>query len=200
MRPTSVLLIFIAFAASLVAQQPAPAPANPAPAAAPSAADQDAPQKRLDAAKKFLEVSDARKRFEQNLNKLLDDGRSDLLKRNPGLDPRFADEWEKRMRVRVKVDDFFDATAAVYAKYFTRAELDDLTQAQFALKNGHVHPVPAELDKKLKAESPHLQRDINLQTTMVGARLGKEVGVEVEKDHPEWAKPTTPATPEPARK
>ncbi len=149
---------------------------------------------------KFLELSDARKRFEQNLEKLLDDGRKDLLKRNPGLDPRFADEWENRMRVRVKADDFVEATAGVYAKYFTHAELDELAQAQFALKAGRIHTISAELDKKLKADSPMIQREINVQTTMIGARLGKEVGDAVEKDHPDWAKGPAPGNPDPAKK
>lgn len=192
MRTTIQLAILIALALPLVAQKAAPAPATIAPPT-PSTNDQDTPQKRHESAMRFLQLSDARPRLEKVLDKLLDDGRKDLLVRNQGLDPRFADEWERRMRQRVKVDEFIDATAQVYEKYFTRDELDQLAEGQFALKRGQIYTLPADLGKKLKADSPHIQRDINIQTSLIGARLGKEVGQEVEKDHPEWGKNTGPA-------
>lgn len=200
MRITSQLVVtLIALAVPVLAQQPAPAAASAAPVPT-SSANQETSQKRHESAMKFLQMADARQRLEQVLGKLLDDGRKDLLQRNPGLDPRFADEWEKRMKLRVNLDDLVNATAQVYEKYFTRDELDQLTESQFALKKGQIHTLPAELGQKLKQDSPRIQRDINTQTSLIGARIGKEVGLEVEKDHPEWGKNTGPANTDPAKK
>src|SRR5436309_10159285 len=104
MRMTKVIFTLAALAAPLLAQQPAPAPEK-APTVQASAADQDPWEKRHQSTLKFLEANDSHKRLEQSIEKLLTDGRAALLKRNQGLDPRFADEWLKRMRSRVNVDD-----------------------------------------------------------------------------------------------
>lgn len=207
MRTTQVILTLIALAAPLMAQQSAPASATasatPAPAnttkATPSTAGQYGDPKLHESAIKFLQAADARQRLEQNIDKLLTDGRQALLQRNPGLDPRFADEWLKRMRTRVNLDDLVDATGQVYERYFTSTELDELAQAQLAMKRGRLYTLPSDLGQKLKSDSPKIQRDINLQTSLIGARLGKEVGQQIEKDHPEWGKDTFPGATTPAK-
>ncbi len=194
MRMTNVVFTLIAFAAPLMAQQAAPIPQKTASAPS-SAAGQEIWEKRHQSALKFLEASDTHKRLEQSLDKLLSDGRQSMLQRNPDLDPRFADEWVKRMRTRVKIDDLFNITVEAYERYFTSDELDELTRNQLALKSGRIYTLPPELAQKLKASSPVIQRDINMKTSLMGASLGKEVGQEIEKEHPEWGKNTAPATP-----
>jgi hypothetical protein len=196
MRITKVVLTLIVFAAPLMAQQPSAAANHPV---SPSTAGQDGNSKLHASAMKFLEASDTRQRLEQSLDKLLTDGRQDLLKRNQGLDPRFADEWLKRMRLRVSLDEFVNATAQVYEEYFTSDELDELTHAQLAMKRGGINTLTASLGQKLKSAQPHIQREINVQTSLIGARVGKEVGQEIEKDHPEWGKDTGPPNPAPAK-
>lgn len=195
MRTTEVVFTLIALAVPMMAQPPAATPSNAA-----QAAGQHGDAKLHASAMKFLEAANARERLQQVMGKLLDDGKQDLLKRNQGLDPRFADEWEKRMRTRVSVDDFVSATADVYEKYFTSEELNELTQNQLAMKRGEIHTLPEALSKKLKVDSALIQHDINLQTTVIGARLGKEVGEEIEKQHPEWGKNTGPGNAPAAKK
>ena len=192
MRIFKFVFVFVALAAPLMAQQPAPAATKTA-SVAPPAADQESVEKRHQGALKFLEASDARKRLEQSLDKLLADGRQSLLKRNQGLDPRFADEWMKRMRTQVKVDDLFNVTVQAYETHFTSDELDELTRDQLALKRGQIYTLPPELAEKLKANSPVIQREINMKTSLMGASLGKEVGQEIAKEHPEWTKDAVPA-------
>ena len=199
MRMTNAVLTLIAFAAPLIAQQPAPTPQK-ADSVPPSAAGHEVWEKRHQSALKFLEASDTHKRLEQSLDKLLSDGRQSMLERNPGLDPRFADEWVKRMRTRVKIDDLFNVAVEAYERYFTSDELDELTRDQLALKSGRIYTLPPQLAQKLKASSPVIQRDINTKTSIMGASLGKEVGEEIEKEHPEWGKNTGPATDPPTKK
>ena len=194
MRSIELVVLLVALSTAASAQQPAKAkaatPVSPAPA------NQAERQKLHDSALKFVEASDARQRLEQNLDKLLEEGKQTMMRKNPGLDPQFGEEWLKRMRQRVSLDQFVVATAQVYEKYFTSDELDELTQGQLALKKGQVRTISAQLDEKLKTNSTFIQRDINIETSMIGGRLGSEVGKEIEKDHPEWVR--TPSAPAPA--
>ena len=199
MRMTKVVFILIAFAAPLLAQQPAPAPVQTT-SVSPSAADNEAWEQRHQSALKFLEASDARKRLEQSLDQLLSAGRESILQRNQGIDPRFADEWVKRMRTRVNIDDLFNITVQAYETHFTTDELDELTRDQRALKSGRIYTLPPQLAEKMKNNSPVILRDINMKTSLMGASLGKEVGQEIEKEHPDWNKGTASATPPATKK
>jgi hypothetical protein len=185
MRTTDLMLVLSLAAIPAVAQRPVPAPTE-VPSNATAQSTQTAQHQ---SAVKFVEASDTRQRLDQNLDRLLDDGKQSLMKRDPLLNPKFADEWEKRMRQQVNLDDFVDATARVYEKYYTSEELDQLTQAQLARKQGRPHSLPPQLVEKLKTNSAQVQSDINTETSLIGSRLSIAVGQEIEKDHPDWVKP-----------
>lgn len=189
MRTAQLVLTLAALAMSVTAQPPAPTKA----ANAPAATDQAAQDKLHASAMKFVVAFDVRQRLQQGLDKLLEEGKQSMLRTSPGLAPQFADEWVKRMKLRVSLDEFVAATAHVYEKYFTSDELDELAQTQLAMKIGQVYTLPPPLAEKLKTDSPFIQRDINVATSVIGARLGKEVGQEIEKEHPEWVKAPPPA-------
>jgi hypothetical protein len=191
----------MAMALPLAAQQPAPVHKNSAAASSKAAgpvaanpARMNAEKQRLESALKFVQASDARPRLEQSLDKLLEEGKQAMMQRNPGLDPKFGDAWVKRMKERVKPDDFVEITAKVYATYYTSDELDQMTQAQLALKNSKIYSVAPELSQKIKANAPHIQQDINTDISRLGSSMSIEVGQEIEKEHPEWAKPLAPGT------
>jgi hypothetical protein len=186
MRSIKLLLIVVALTFVASAQQHAKAKARTPAQTAP--ANQADGRKLDDSAMKFVEASDARQRLELNLDKLLEDGKKSMMNTNPGLDPQFGEEWVKRMRQQVHLDQFVVATAQVYEKYFTSDELDELTQGQLAAKKGQAHALPPQLADKLKSNSAFIQRDINTATSTIGGRLGSEVGKQIEKDHPEWVK------------
>ena len=123
---------------------------------------------------------------------LLEEGKQAMMQRNPGLNPKFGDEWVRRMKERVKPDDFVEITAKVYATYYTSDELEQMTQAQLALKNSRIYSVSPELNQKIKANASHIQTDINTNISRLGSSMSIEVGQEIEKEHPEWAKPLPP--------
>lgn len=196
MRSIEFVLMFAALTAPSSAQQHAPAPAKRAAAHAASApADPVEREKLHQSAMNFVEAADARTRLSQVMDKLLEDGKKSMMQTNPGLDPQFGEEWIKRMRSRVNLDQFVVSTAQVYEKYFTSAELDELTHRQLALKKGQIFTLAPELAEKLKTNSSFIQRDINNETTIIGGRLGSEVGKEIEKEHPEWIKPAPALSP-----
>lgn len=205
MRMQKLVLALVALALPIAAQNAAPAATNTpaatkkAPEVSPAPADPAERQKLHDSAMKFLESADVRQRLQDTIGKLLDDGKRSMMTKNPGLDPAFGDEWLKRMRERVSLDQIVEATAEVYEKYFTSDELDQLTQRQLALKQGRLYSVTSKLADKLKADSTFIQRDINASTSIVGGRLGAEVGKEIERDHPEWIHPLTDNAPAPKK-
>jgi hypothetical protein len=199
MRASQFVLFLVVMAVPVAAQPPAPVNKNSAPApstaAGPAAsipADPAARKLLLDDARKFVVASDARPRLEQSLDKLLEDGRQAMLQRNPGLNPKFGDEWVKRMKERVKPDDFVEITAKVYATYYTSDELEQMTQAQLALKNSKIYSLAPELNEKIKANVPKIQHDINTDISRLGSSMSIEVGQEIAREHPEWAKPLPP--------
>ena len=195
MRALDFVLMFAALSIPSPAQPSTPAPAKTA-ASVPSAQADPAQREKLhESAMKFVEAADARQRLAQNLDKLLEDGKQSMMRTNPGLDPHFGEEWIKRMRLRVSLDQFVVATAQVYEKYFTSDELDELTHGQLALRQGQIYTLSPQLAQKMKTNSSFIQRDINKETTIIGGRLGSEVGKEIEKEHPEWIKPATAAAP-----
>lgn len=200
MRSAKVVLMVVALSIPALGQHPARTRANAAPPATTPASDADR-QKLHESAMKFMEASDTRQRLEKSLDKLLEDGKQSMMLKNPGLAPQFGDEWLKRMRQRVILDQFVITTAEVYEKYFTSVELDELTWEQLAFKKGAVYPLTPKLAEKLKTNSGRIQQDINQATSLIGGRLGSEVGKEIETEHPEWITKLNASTPpEPSKK
>ena len=194
MRSLQLALTLVALSVAVAAQQPAQIPAKAAkPAPAPVSSPD--PQKLHESAMKFMEVSEARQRLSQSLDKLLEDGRQAMMQKNPGLDPQFGEEWLKRMHRNVNLDDFVSATARVYERYFTAEELNELTRGQLAFKMSQVYSLSPKLADKMKSSSSLIQRDINTETSVLGGRLGAEVGKGIEKEHPEWIKPAPSPAP-----
>jgi hypothetical protein len=184
MRSAILALMIAVVPVSALAQQSARTRPKTAPAT-PVVSDSDR-QKLHESAMNFMEASDARQRLEKSLDKLLEDGKQSMMEKNPGLAPPFGDEWLKRMHQRVSLDQFVITTAQVYEKYFTTVELDELTWEQLAFKKGAAYPLPPQLADKLKSNSARIQQDINQSTSLIGGRMGSEVGKEIEKEHPEW--------------
>jgi hypothetical protein len=184
MRSAILALMIAVLSVSALAEQPARSRAKTAPST-PALSDADQ-QKLHESAMNFMQAADARQRLEKSLDKLLEDGKEAMMQKNPGLAPEFGDEWLKRMHQRVILDQFVITTAQVYEKYFNIVELDELTWEQLAFKKGAVYPLPPQLADKLKSNSIRIQQDINQATSLIGGRVGAEVGKEIEKEHPEW--------------
>jgi len=191
MRTAKLVLTLIALA--VPAAVLASTPTRPAAPVARTAADQGASDSLHANAMKFLEAADARQRLELNLDKLLEEGKKSMLRPDSGISQQFANEWVKRMKLRISLDEFVTAAAHAYEKYFTGDELDQLAQVQLAMKNGQIHTVSPELAQKVRSSSASIQRDINAATSLIGARLGKEVGSQIQMEHPEWVKLAAPA-------
>jgi hypothetical protein len=135
---------------------------------------------------KLVEVSDAKQNLHSNLRSMVEQGKKVIMEKCQTCAPEFGEEWEKRMVERLNVDDFVTVYVHVYEKYFTDAELTELIELQKQKKNSQpVNPSP-ELKKKLESVMPSLMADSVGECTRVGAKLGPEIGAEIEREHPEY--------------
>ena len=116
----------------------------------------------------------------------------------PDIRPEFTEEWRKRMKERMKPEDFVAVVVQVYEKHFTADELDQLASVVISRKDGKAAELPDALKEKFQKNAVAIQSEIVGGTTQLGARLGGEVGEEIGREHPEWApasaaKPAQPA-------
>jgi hypothetical protein len=85
---------------------------------APTEADSETTQKHKDAAK-LVEMAGSRKRLEDNFDQMVRQGKEAMVQHSPEVSPEFAAEWAKRMRARLKADDFIAIVVQVYEKNYS---------------------------------------------------------------------------------
>jgi hypothetical protein len=104
------------------------------------------------------------------------------------------------MGQRLSVDEFLNVFVEEYQKFLTDSEILELISLQ-QNKGTTPPPVPSdELKSKLSSVLPSLQGEILGRCTEIGAKLGGEIGEEIETEHPEYVKkplPLAPAAPKP---
>ena len=112
-----------------------------------------------------------------------------MMEKCPRCTPEFGEEWEKRFLERTNVEDYVNVYVRVYEKYFTDQEMAELIALQND-KKASVTAVPSPaLKEKLTSVMPSVLSETMGGCAQVGAKLGAEVGMEVERDHPEYIKP-----------
>jgi hypothetical protein len=185
-------LLAAGLAVSVPAQQTSPSPVQKDAVPASPVQSADAEKAESDAIK-LVEASGGRQAMEKNLDKMLADGKEALLRSDPSIDPRFADEWVKRMKERTNFDDYVKAIAKVYASYLTDEEILELTDAMIARRESKDHPISDHLKQKLSDNAVKIQSDVMAETSRIGGRLGGEVGQEIGKEHPDWVKTSKPS-------
>lgn len=172
------LLMVLAFSAS--AQSPVDKPSD----SETSLAKKLDPKLHADAIK-LVEVSDAKQRMQDSLEKMVDESQKQMMDKCPGCDPEFGKEWKKRFIQRTNVNDYVDVWVRVYEKYFTDAEINEL----LALVKDKSKTPSAPLKEKLTAVMPSLLADVMGDCAKIGAKLGAEIAAEIEHEHPEYVKP-----------
>ena len=93
--------------------------------------------------------------------------------------------------VRVNVDDFIDVYVRVYEKHFSDDEIEQLIAAQNQIRkipSGQIFLMSFR-NREIGSSDGHQSRvEIIGGTTQVGAKLGGEIGKEIELEHPEYFK------------
>lgn len=156
-----------------------------APATQPSPEPDVAPEVHLKAVK-LVETSGARDRLVASIPDMIIQGKTAMQKQCPGCDPAFFTEWAKRMTDRLKVDDFVNVAVRAYEKRFTNDELNEFLAVVNSQKTDKPVPLSSALQKKVVDLLPAIMGEIAGGTTQIGAKLGGEIGAEIQKEHPEY--------------
>jgi len=186
-------LLFVAFLFAIPSLRVQTAAPTPAPQAQKPAEQSAAPAPAKIDAKlhadvfKLVEISGARKRLEDGFASMAEEGKREMMKQCPQCSPEFGEEWTKRMRERLKPDDFLEVFVKAYEKNFSDEEILELISLQESKDATPPAPSP-HLQEKVKTVMPGLMGEIMGGCAQIGAKVGGEVGEEIEKEHPEWVK------------
>lgn len=195
----AILLGFAAGAGNAGAQQQAAQPqGSSAGVSQPSAAGAADPDAHREASKLVAQM-DAREKILASADKSIQNGAGEMVRQFPKADPRFVDEWKKRMRAEFNPDDYVNVIAGVYEKPLNASELDELIAAVRARKESKPAEIPAGLREKFAANAVDIQSEILGGCAEVGAKAGMRIAMEIGKEHPDWVKDMNRAAP-PAEK
>jgi hypothetical protein len=97
-----------------------------------------------------------------------------------------VEEWGKRMLLRMNVDEYVAAAVKAYESKLTQEDLNEFITLLEGQQAGRSVGPSVRFQQKMTAIAPALTGQIVGATTELGARLGSEIGVEIEKEHPEY--------------
>jgi len=176
MKSALLSILFLALSAQ------AQTPVNPAASLPAKAVDAKLHEDTI----KLVELSGTRQRLLDIIDASLESGRAAMAKQCPKCTPAFGNEWVKRMKQRYPTDQFVAVYVDVYERYLTDPEILELTALQNANGSGQPVDLSPALKTKLNSVMPSLLADIAGQCTRIGAKLGGEIGIEIQTEHPEY--------------
>jgi len=138
---------------------------------------------------RLVEVSGAKQRLQDDFKQMVDDGVKQLMEKCQRCTPEFGAEWKKRFVERSNLQDYLDVYVRVYEKYFTDAEINELIGLGKDKGTSRAASRSPALKEKLTLVMPSVRRDAVGGCEEIGAKLGAEIGTEIEREHPEYMKP-----------
>jgi hypothetical protein len=159
-------------------KKPAPvAPAKAAPAQAPSANSAGSVDPAKEAAiRKMFEVMGTTKMMQQVLAGMSGNMKPMLMSSLPAGDYRekLTDLFFEKFRSKLRVEQLLDLTVPIYAKYFSKEEIEGLTR---------FYQTP--LGRKALSVLPQTVVEIQTESMKMGETLGREAMTEVLEEHPD---------------
>jgi len=162
------------------AQKPAPTQAAAAPAQAGSANSAQSIDPAKEAAiRKMFEVMGTSKMMQQVLGAMSGNMKPMLMSSLPPGDYRekLTDLFFDKFQSKVRVEQLLNLTVPIYAKYFSKEEIEGLTR---------FYQTP--LGQKALSVLPQTVVEIQAESMKLGERLGREAMVEVLDEHPDLKK------------
>jgi TonB family protein len=137
----------------------------------------------------LVEISGTKQSIEAMLPKLIENARNPASE-GTNADPRFVDEWRKRMTARLQVADLVTVPVRVYEKYLTADEISEMISIWSSQKDSKpASPSPA-LQEKLKSILPSMRSDIDAGLAGLSEQRGGEISQEILTEHPDYAQRT----------
>jgi hypothetical protein len=183
MRRIALLLTLLPITTPLaIAQQTTPAPTQ---ATQPQKYDPELRQNVI----RLVDLTGARQRMAASLDQMAERGKEQLRRTFPSDTPAYLDEWARRMRSRTSIDDYVAVFILVYEKHFSNSDILELIQAQQDTKDKKPASISDQLRDKIDSIQATVQSEISTGCTQVGAKLGREISLEIAKEHPDWITP-----------
>lgn len=137
----------------------------------------------------LVEISGTKQSVEAMLPKLIESARNSTME-GSNADPRFVDEWRKRMTARLQAADLVTVPVRVYEKYLTADEISEMIAIWSTQKDAKpANPSPA-LQEKLKSVLPAMKNEIDAGLASLSEQKGSEISQEILTEHPEYAQRT----------
>lgn len=162
-------------------------PAKPTPTSKPAASDQAATAKskaaidpeKEKAIRRMFEAIGTHKAMEELLAGMRGNIRTSLISNLPPGDyrERLADLFIEKLLPKFQIPQMMDMAVPIYAKYFTKEEIDGLTA---------FYQTP--LGKKASTVMPQALLEMTTESVKMGEKLGRESMMEVLEEHPEMKK------------
>jgi hypothetical protein len=166
------------------AQDPKPVQTAPQTAAAPAQAASGNSAPSVDPAKeaavrRMFEVMGTTKMMQQVLAGMSSNMRPMLMSSLPPGEYRekLADLFLQKFQSKIRVDQLLDLTVPIYAKYFSKEEIEGLTR---------FYQTP--LGQKSLSVLPQAVLEMQTESMKLGEKLGREAMVEVLDEHPDLKK------------
>ena len=141
----------------------------------------------------LVQLEGSKQRIESNMHQMVDQGVSRMMKDTSQCNAAFAAEWGKRMLAKINADDFVNVEIAAYERHFSDADIRELISRLKKQRENPASAVPSPgLKQKLEGVLPSVQSEILGGTTQVGAKLGGEIGQQIQKEHPEYCRGAAP--------
>ena len=158
-----------------VQSAPAQTAAAPAQAASGNSAPSVDPAKEA-AVRKMFEVMGTTKMMQQVLAGMSSNMRPMLMSSLPPGEYRekLADLFLQKFQSKIRVDELLDLTVPIYAKYFSKEEIEGLTR---------FYQTP--LGQKSLSVLPQAVVEMQTESMKLGEKLGREAMVEVLDEHPD---------------
>jgi len=137
----------------------------------------------------FVEASGVRDRLVASIPVTVEQMKAKMQKQFPDFNPAFFTEFGKRYAARVNPDDFVNVAVRAYEERFTSDELTQVLTAARSRQTGKPIALSPALQKKLLDLQPAIMGEITGGCTEIGAKLGQQIGAEIEKEHPEYVRP-----------
>jgi uncharacterized protein len=180
-RLPSVLAVCMMWAATCAAQQ---APAAPTPSPATAAADQPATAADIQRYDDAMHVRDLMKNTMDAVSKQMRQMMHDQIQKTPNLPPDAEEKMNKmydNMLQKMPIEDLLQAMEPVYAKHFTRGDVD----AMIAF-----YSTPA--GKKMLAEMPAITQEVMQASSGVLRKYMDQTMQEIQDQIAEMQKDTQP--------
>ncbi len=126
--------------------------------------------------RKLMEVAGLKQLFAQQMSQM-SNMMTQLLRSNKSIPPQAIDEFNKRFQKDFTVEAVINMAVPIYAKNFTDSEIKQVIAYQMS-----------PIGRKVSSAMPNVMKEMTEKGQERGSELGRQIMMDLSKEHPEWFK------------